>query len=89
MPIIETPQLNPKVGTTWSLNFRPTQAKVTFTGGTPPVPIIFTGSPNISLGSNGNSVSPQIIDLDFSGGVDISALQINNLGIHITAIEFR
>mgnify|MGYP001558694171 CR=1 FL=1 len=89
MPVIEIPILKPKAGSTWSLNFRPAQARVTFNGGTGPIRIWFMGSPVISLGHNDDSVSPQVIDLDFSDGLDIYALETFNTGIHITAIEFR
>ena len=89
MPVIEQPQLNPKTGTTWALNFRPAQARVTFNGGTGPIRIWFMASPVISLGHNDDSVSPQVIDLDFSAGLDIYGFGTFNIGIQITNIQFK
>ena len=83
------PQLNPKSGTTWALNFRPAQARVTFTGGTAPIKIGFCDAPGNLIAHNLNSVSPQLFDLDFSAGNDIYFFDTTNIGMYITNIEFK
>lgn len=82
------PQLNPKTGTTWSVGYRPTKARVTFTGGTSPIKIGFCAVGSITLGHNLNCVSPQEIDLDFSADLDIYMLDTTNIGMYVTNIEF-
>jgi len=81
--------LLPKAGTTWVVDYRPTQARVTFTGGTAPIEILFTDSAENDLGSNFDSVSPQTFDLDFSLDLDLAFFSSSNIGLNITNIEFK
>lgn len=83
------PALNPKTGTTWSVNYRPSQARVTFTGGVAPIEIGFCDTAGNVLGHNLACVSPQIIDLDFFLGNDIKRLNTANISMYITNIEFK
>jgi len=81
--------LNPKTGTTWSVGYRPAQARITFTGGTSPIQIGLCDTAGNLLGHNLACVSPQLIDLDFSAGNDIKTFNTPNWYVYITNIEFK
>jgi hypothetical protein len=86
---VSWPALNPKTGTTWSVGYRPAQARITFTGGTGPIKIGLCDTGGNVLGHNLACVSPQIIDLTFTAGLDIKRLNTPNIGMYITNIEFK
>jgi hypothetical protein len=80
--------LIPKTGSTWAVGFRPTKARVTFSGGTAPVQLGFCDAAGNLLGHNLACVSPQEIALDFSLGNDLDVLDTTNLGMTIENVEF-
>jgi len=88
--------LVPKVGTTWATGYRPSKCRVTFSGGTGSVRIGLCDSGGSSLGHDLAAVSPCVISLDFSGGLDIGRFNIRDdvagshsaLSFYITNIEF-
>lgn len=83
------PALLPKTGTTWTVNYRPSQSRITFTGGTAPVSIGLCDTAGNLLGNDTNATSPVTIDLDFSAGNDIGRLNTNESWMYITNIEFK
>lgn len=86
---VNWPALNPKTGSVWSVGYRPSQARVTFTGGVGAIQIGFCDTAGNLLGHSLACVSPQIIDLDFSLGNDIKRLNTPNISMYITNIEFK
>mgnify|MGYP001573793177 CR=1 FL=1 len=82
------PSINPLLGSTWSVGYRPSKARITFNVIGPGVEIALCDLNGNLLGENLNSVSPQEINLDFSAGIDLNSLSSTMIGMYVTNIEF-
>ena len=89
-------RLNVKTGTTWATGYRPSKCRVTFSGGSDPVKIRLYDTAHVVMAEELSAVSPAVIDLDFSSGLDIHFLTIcdavigshSALSFYVTNIEF-